>query len=639
MWHQCVPAVLMVLMMGTAAAAKSVATGQPLEGGVDPQRVRQIAELLGEQPFAFGPKIADRAGWQRLAATKPYASAVRDAEKTLAKPMPEMTEELYLQFKQTGRRTKEYARARSERYDRITRYARAECLENKGRFLKPLEATLQAICDEKTWIYNFHDRNLDDYNGKTITVDLSSVDLAQNLGACLWLLGDRLDPAVRQRVMARLRERILDPYHKAVEGTGLRQWWITADMNWNSVCHAGVVAAALAVCPDRNERAFFVAAVEKFSKNFLSGFDGDGYCAEGMGYWNYGFGNYIQLCETVFQATKGGVDLYKLEGAREAALYPVRISLINGVNPAYADCSLDSKPGLQLMGYINRRYELGLKDYVVADFTTVGSLCSSLMYSCPNSATARPPVAGKEAYEIRSFFKHGVLNCRPVAGSACRMAVSLKGGHNAEPHNHNDLGTFVVVVGKEALILDPGGEVYTARTFSKDRYKSNLLNSFGHPVPVVAGQLQRAGKEAKAVISARRDTDAADMLTMDLRSAYEVKELQTLKRTFVYTRTGAGSLTVTDDFAFSAPRTFGSALITYGQWKKLSDRELLLSAGPEAVKVSINTGGVPFEIVAETIKEENHGKTQPTRIGINLTGPQAHGRVVFTIVPAAAALK
>ena len=213
------------------------------------------------------------------------------------------------------------------------------------------------------------------------------------------------------------------------------------------------------------------------------------------------------------------------------------------------------------------------------------------------------------------------------------MAVSLKGGHNAEPHNHNDKGTFVVAVGNESLILDPGGEVYTARTFSKDRYKSNLLNSFGHPVPVVAGKLQRPGRDAKAVIVSHKFTEAADTLAMDLRSAYGVKELKTLRRTFVYTRTGEGSLTVSDDFVFSTPQTFGSALITYGRWKKLSEHELLISAGREAVKVSIATQGVPFDVVAETIQEENHGKSQPTRIGINLINPQANGRVVFTIVP------
>jgi len=53
----------------------------------------------------------------------------------------------------------------------------------------------------------------------------------------------------------------------------------------------------------------------------------------------------------------------------------------------------------------------------------------------------------------------------------------------------------------------------------------------------------------------------------------------------------------------------------------------------ETVKVAIDTGGVPFEISEETIKEENHSKTQPTRLGINLVGPQLKGTVVFTITP------
>jgi len=624
------------LLVTDLAIAAAPRTG-PLEGGVDPQRIQQISAMLGDQPFAFGPKIDDREGWKRLAATKAYAKVIKDAGKDLASPLPEMTEELYMLYKKTGRRTAEYNRARSERYGRVTHYTRAECIENKGRFIKPLETVLRSICEEKTWIYNFHDSSLANYNGKTIAIDLSSSDLAENLGACLCLLGDRLSPDTRQLVMAKLRERIFDPYHKAVEGTGPRQSWITTDMNWNSVCHAGVVAAALAVCPDRRERAFFVAAAEKYSQDFLRGFGGDGYCAEGMGYWNYGFGHYIQLCETIYQATKGGVDLYNLTGARDAASYPVRVRLINDIYPAYADCALNSKPDRQLMSYINRRYELGLKEFAVTDFTTAsGGLPNSLMFSCPNSATARPAADGKEFYEIRSFFEHGgVLNCRPRPGSASRMAVSLKGGHNAEPHNHNDLGSFVVVVGNETLILDPGGEVYTARTFSKDRYQSALLNSHGHPVPVVAGQLQRSGAAAKAVIVTKNFTDQSDIYTLDLRSAYEVPALQTLTRTFVYHRAGEGALTVTDDFAFNTPQTFGSALVTYGQWKQISARELLVYHNQEAVKVAIDTGGVPFTATPEVIQEENHHKTQPTRLGINLTSPQAKGKIVFTITPAA----
>ena len=51
----------------------------------------------------------------------------------------------------------------------------------------------------------------------------------------------------------------------------------------------------------------------------------------------------------------------------------------------------------------------------------------------------------------------------------------MKGGHNAENHNHNDVGSFVVALGRATPLVDPGSEVYTARTFSPRRYDSNVL--------------------------------------------------------------------------------------------------------------------------------------------------------------------
>ena len=331
------------------------------------------------------------------------------------------------------------------------------------------------------------------------------------------------------------------------------------------------------------------------------------------------------------------MELYNLKGAREAALYPVRIRLLNGVYPAYADCSLNTAPSKQLMGFINRRYEFGLADFETTDSASgKGNLIGMLIHSGPNSASAHPVSAGKEYYEIRSWFEHGgVLNCRPLPGTENRMAVSFKGGHNAEPHNHNDLGTFVVAVGEETLILDPGKEVYTARTFSKARYDSKLLNSYGHPVPVVAGQLQQSGAAAKAVLVAKQFTDQADTYELDLHSAYPVPTLRTLTRAFRYSRAGKGALTVTDDFTFQQPETFATALVTYSQWKQISTRELLIFGKKEAVKVDIETGGVPFKVTAELIQEDNGKKTTPTRIGISLEGTHTQGKIVMSFSPSA----
>jgi len=95
------------------------------------------------------------------------------------------------------------------------------------------------------------------------------------------------------------------------------------------------------------------------------------------------------------------------------------------------------------------------------------------------------------------------------------------------------VGSFVVALGRSTPLVDPGAEVYTARTFSGRRYESKLLNSFGHPVPRIAGQLQRTGRKAAAGVLRTDWTDAADTLVLDLRSAYAVTDWRSCSGRFV----------------------------------------------------------------------------------------------------------
>lgn len=641
--------VMLVSLFVCVGALSSICeAATPIEGGVDPARVSQIARTMPTGSFAFGPTISDRAAWTRLAAHPAFKSAVHFAEKFADSPVPEMTEAIYSEFVKTGTRTANYAHTRSARYDRIDAYVLAECIENKGRFLEPLKRLTISICDEPTWVYNFHDPKLEMWKGKITHVDLGSVVPAQSFAEALHLLGDRLDSDTRQLIRSNIRRRILDPYRASVEGTGRKLWWTAAEMNWNSVCTAGVVNSALAVCDSPEEKAWYVAAGEKSMHNYLAGFGSDGLCPEGLGYWNYGYGNFVVLAEAIWQASGGKVDLYAMPGAKAAALYPVRLEIINGIWPALADSPPEPTPGDSLMPFINKRYALGIPRWHRDDLTSRSKyMAETMMYSSPSSATAQAaPAVGHGFHETRSWFDHGgVLVCRPMQDAAGKLqgnlGVCIKGGVNDGPHYHQDLGTFIVVVGDQPLILDPGAEVYTARTFSKNRFKSALLNSYGHPVPLVAGKIQRAGKNAVAKIIQATFTDAADTLAMDLRSAYAVPELSRLIRTFIYRRGAAGpSLTVTDDVAYSSPQAFGNALITYGQWKRIGDG-VRIEQGGQSVDVSIDTGGIPFDITAEPIDEASDAKghAKPTRIGINLKQPISSARVTLSIAASDASRK
>ena len=605
-------------------------------GSFSEAEIVKVAAMLPERPTCFGRPITDRAAWEALAATSEGKAVIAAAETLLKTPMPEMTDEIYLIYSRTGSRT-EGDRVDGQRRGRVGTLTLAELLEDKGRFLPELEKTIRSLRDEKTWVGVAHDGNLANFNHKQVTIDLYSSALAWHLATADNLLGDKLSPPTRELIRKEIQWRIFEPYHRMVEGKQ-SLYWLASQHNWNSVCLAGVTGAALALLDSRQERAFYILAAEKYSMNFLKGFPPDGYCGEGTGYWNYGFGHYVYLAEEIRLATGGKIDLLARKEALAPASFGARFEIIDGVYPAFADSSPGARPSERIMGFLNERLGFGLPP---AESERVrlggGSLAEGLMYLFPVPATQQPQPAGRpvEVGGPRSWFEQaGILICRPLRGSSGRLATAIIGNDNGVNHNHNDVGSYIVVLNGQVLIVDPGGETYTARTFGPHRYDSNVLNSFGHSVPLVAGKMQDAGAKAKAVTLQTDFTDAQDTLAFDIRSAYSVEGLQKLTRTYVFSRAGAGSLTVTDDVAFSQPQSVETALITLGQWKQTGPQTLRIEDGAAAINVQIDTGGAAFKIVPTEINEHVHTKKLPVRLAIALEAPVSQATVTVKIAPA-----
>ena len=618
-----------LLVAGCAAAA---ASREPVE--VTPDELRAdaagLAGLLPARAGGFGKPVTDRAAWKALSAAEAFREVIPEARELLTSPLPPTTDALYLDYSRTGNRTRWQHVARDRR-GRIMTLALAECLENRGRFISALEEVLAAVCAERTWVMPAHDRSLANFKGERIDIDLGSSRVGCDLATVHYLLGERLSEKTRTLIRENVHRRIFRPYMDMLTGKQKSNWWLTGTNNWNAVCQANITATALMMIESRPERAMYVAAARKLIRNFLNGFTPDGYCSEGLGYWNYGFGHYVLLAESIRRSTSGKVDLMDDERAKAAATFAQRIEIASGVSPAFADCSVGTQAAGELVHYLRRRYGLAGGDAAALNGR---SLYASLMYFTLDGS-GLPSPAGKPAKPgvgVRSWFPDaGVLICRPAAGPGRRMGVALKGGHNNEHHNHNDVGSYVVALGGTAVLVDPGSEVYTARTFGSRRYDSNVLNSYGHPVPRVAGKLQRTGRQARGEVLAKKFTDEADTFVLDLRAAYGLEQVTTLRRTFVYSRKGAGALTVTDEVAFTAPEQFETALITLGRWKKLSDGALMIYDGDEAVRVDIDVAGGEFEIAAEEIREDMKTRSLPTRIAIRLKRPVAKATITVKI--------
>ena len=573
-----VSAVLALTLARPALAAASRPATPP-----DEARIAAIAAALPEEPGCETTSI------DRTEVDLPKAG------KLLKKPVPDVPDALYLEFTQNGNRTR-YQTARTRRFGNFIALVAAERQEGKGRFTAKIAEYMDAIDAQRSWVLPAHDRDLGNFYGTNLTIDLVSSATAKMLAETLVALKGRLPETSVRRTMDELDRRVFSLYRADWAASKPKHWWFFGSNNWNPVCHCGVVCAALLVLPDRLDRARFVEAAMRAQPAFLSGFTPDGYCSEGMGYWNYGFGNYLTLGEAIRKATGGKFDLFAEGGAiaRAAAEYPFAYQLQDGISPHFADGG--GNPA-----------EVNL------------AKCRRIW----------PGVGVAASLPVRSTFPVAQVFISRTGGER-PFSVALKGGHNAEHHNHNDVGTWTLMLDGEELAGDPGGEVYTARTFSARRYESKVLNSFGHPVPRVGGTLQPKGRQYRAKVLKTSFADDRDEVVLDLSGAYPVPGIKRLERTVVFDRQ-ARAFTVRDDAEFASPTEFDVPIITYCAVAKGATPETLTLTTPKGTKaeVRIAVQGGEWTLQDEVI--ENPGKRSPKRLAVAFRRPVVRASVAFTI--------
>ena len=546
-------------------------------------RVDQIAARLPERPCTPAPRLCDRAAWVPLANDPAAAAIVASAEKLVGAKIDELSDDLYRDFSRTGNRVR-YETPYFRKAYRLNLFMVAEALEWKGRFVPEIRRYLESILDEKVWTIPATDtKDIAFVKGQPV-ICLFSANRAWIVAYAANWFADVLPPELVARAKLECRKRVLDLYLTACRNPSLAKggggdplWWFFARTNWSPVCHAGCVGAALAILDSRRERAECLEAVERAMPHYFQGFGRDGYCSEGMGYWNYGFGHYVALRAMAEQATGGFVTLDSPMAATAAA-YAVNFQLENGLSPHFADGG--GAPDLSLLDLCHRFWPK------VVPSSGVGPLSlnkgdSASFSPCPACAfialrafgTASVQQQGGRAKSccstlavspaplpMRSVFPQSQVYLMRPGGGKDGITLGVKGGHNAELHNHNDVGSYAISLGGEVLCGDVGGELYSRRTFSSRRYDSEVLNSFGHPVPR-PGVLQGLGRRYAARIIRTEFRPNRDTVVFDLTGAYPSKTLKRLHRKFIYDR-AAQTVTIRDEVDFKEPTAFDDPLTT-----------------------------------------------------------------------------
>ena len=126
----------------------------------------------------------------------------------------------------------------------------------------------------------------------------------------------------------------------------------------------------------------------------------------------------------------------------------------------------------------------------------------------------------------------GVVICRSNDKNGNGLFLAAKGGHNAESHNHNDIGNFILFNDGKPILIDIGVETYTKKTFSAQRYEIWTMQSQYHNLPTINGEMQSPGRSFKADDATFNQEKGKITFSLDIAQAYpESAGVKAWKRT------------------------------------------------------------------------------------------------------------
>ncbi len=474
-------------------------------------------------------------------------------------PWPQPLVSTYARFFRDGNRTA-YEDAVRERQHRLTRAtlmawhdpASADWLDEAadGAYL---------LCEQSSWSWAAHD-DVFTRKGQVVPdtddpyLDLGAGEVAAQLAWLDLLLGTRLDervPGLRQRIRSETNTRVFIPFLERLD------WhWLGLDgdvHNWNPWIHSNVLAAALILESSPARRAKLAARSIEGLDRFLDSLPEDGAIDEGFSYWWNGAGRALEALE-VLEAASGGVLSTDLPLTRAMVDYPHRMHLGGQFFLNVADGPGRASDALpwELLERWAQRLENDdaarhARTMVASEPRTEAGLLRAMHSVTSRSTNLRFGQPAPPLVPFSYFDSVQLMVARESAGSPLGLTLTAKGGHNAEHHNHLDVGSVVVAVDGTPLLVDAGQPTYTAQTFGPDRYSIRAMQSAWHSTPAPWGLSQGVGREFAAVV-VRRPTAEEPTMVLDLEAAYGLPRGSTWRRTAAL---HPGVVQVTDEWHLS----------------------------------------------------------------------------------------
>jgi hypothetical protein len=414
----------------------------------------------------------------------------------------------------------------------------AEIFENKGRFMDNIADGVWAICEETFWGVPAHlgaqkrGTGLPDVTEPTI--DLFAAETGALLAWTYYLTRDKLDqvsPLLNERIYLEEDRRIITPFLERNDF-----WWMGFNPdrsvnNWNPWIKSNVLNIVLFLEKNDTRCAQAVYKSMQSIDVFMNCYPDDGGCDEGPGYWGRAGASLFDCLELLYLASDGKINIYNEPLVQKIGQFIYKAWIHDDYYINFADASAINQPEAGLVYRIGKRINdpimIGFGAFLaqrqnvskINDFPVEGSLIRFIpdLLATKDLLTEKPV----EPY-IADFWLPGlqVMAARSHPDSDKDIYVAAKGGHNAESHNHNDVGNFIVYADGKPLRIDIGVETYTAKTFSSNRYDIWTMQSQYHNLPTINGVQQKAGREFHAENPHFLSTAKQVSYSLDIAKAY-----------------------------------------------------------------------------------------------------------------------
>ena len=591
------------------------------------------------------PTYRDRDFWNGLPAVI-KEQYIREAEEALDYDWPVVKATDYLEIIRSGDRRQEvYAAPRAA----LLALAMGELVEGKGRFIDQIVNGAWYYSEQTWWGWSAHltaqkaPHGLPDADEPVIDLGVGEIT---NILSWTWYLFrdafDEIHPLISKRLKNEIMKKAVIPYYERDDF-----WWQGFGRrgvnNWNPWTNHNLLTAILILEDNPEKRLAGVDKVVRSLDVFVNGYPADGGCDEGPSYWGRAGASLFQNLDLLYRATDGKFNVYDNQLVRNMGtyIYKAYIDYPYFINFADADATTGSRPAIIYW------YGKEIKDPLLQHFGAFLAGMQEWGQRTPRGKIDEQIMQLMYLDEIKNATAENALisdfwlpdtevaGARDKEGSSEGFFFAAKGGHNAESHNHNDLGTCVLYFDGKPCLIDIGRETYTRKTFSSERYEIWTMQSGYHQLPKINGMDQMQGRRYRAKNTSFSADAKKAVFSTDIAGAYtEEAAVKQWVRTYRLDR--GRKFTVSDAWELAEVKEKPTSLnfVTYCRVTEAGPGVLNLKGDGFELMMNFNAKEVSPRIEFYEVTDNGLRRYWPdgiTRVVLEIKNPDLKGKNTVTI--------